>query len=240
LPQDALLVTAPGLASAAKRLDVAIRAVAALRPRHPTLRLVVAGALDPSLDLAGAKDATGDPECVVVTGRLTLPDFLRHLAAADVILALRFPSHGEISGALVRSLGAGRAVLVSAGTPAAEEFPEGIVVPVDPDRFEAAEAEALLDALLGDAGLREGVGACARAYMTEHHGLRRTTERLMDFIESVADDRVALEAALPPQESGPLGELVDEVNLAARELQLPRAPGGTAALLLPLCAGGPL
>ena len=52
--------------------------------------------------------------------------------AADVVLALRFPSHGEMSGALVRALGVGRPVLVTAGTPAAEEFPEGVVVPVDP------------------------------------------------------------------------------------------------------------
>jgi len=238
LPQGALLVTAPGLASAAKRIDVALAAVASLRPRYPKLRLVIAGGVDPGFDLA-PRIAAAEPGAVIVTGRLALDDFLRHLAAADVIVALRFPSHGEISGALVRSLGAGRPVLVSAGTPAAEEFPEGVVVPVDPDRHEAAEAEALLDALLGEPPLREGIGASARAYMAQHHALGPTTSQLADFVAAVADDRARLEAALPPQESGPLGELLDELHLAARELDLPGPPEGAAALLAPLAAARP-
>lgn len=238
LDERALVVTAPGLASAAKRIDVALRAVARLRRQWPALRLVVAGGVDPGFDLQGLA-ASADPATLLVTGRLSLEDFLRHLAAADVIVALRFPSHGEISGALVRSLGAGRAALVSSGTPAAEEFPEGLVVPVDPDRFESAEAEALLGVLLADPALREGIGARARAHVSARHALRPTTERLMEFVESVADDRERLEAALPPKQSGPLGELLDEIHFAARDLELPGAPEGLGELLAPLCRATP-
>ena len=43
LPQDALLLTAAGLATASKRLDAALRAVARLRETQPRLRLIVAG-----------------------------------------------------------------------------------------------------------------------------------------------------------------------------------------------------
>src|SRR6185503_2123466 len=51
LPPDALIVTAPGLATAAKRLEAGVRALARLRAEHPRLLLVVAGAVDPALPL---------------------------------------------------------------------------------------------------------------------------------------------------------------------------------------------
>jgi len=232
LPPDALLVTAPGLASVSKRVHVVARVVARLRRAHPQLLLVLAGGLDPGFEAASL--APEDPGSVLVTGRLGPHDFLRHLAAADLVSALRFPSRGEISGALVRSLGAGRPCFVTAGTPAAEEFPEGCVVPVSPDRHEEAELEALLAALLAKPEARGALGAQARDHVLEYHDLGRVTTRLADFLEPLARDRQRLEARLPPLETGALAELLDEIHFAARELQLPGLPDGLGSLLAPL------
>ena len=107
LPADALLVTAPGLATATKGLRPAMRALARLRREHPALHLVVAGDRDPRLPLAEWAEEAGLGGAWTLTGRLSLPDFVRHLCAADLVLGLRFPSHGEMSGALVRALGRG-------------------------------------------------------------------------------------------------------------------------------------
>src|SRR5262249_51536081 len=96
------------------------------------LRRVGPGRAAPALPLLEWSRAAGLGDGLLVTGALDLPSFVRHLVAADVVLALRFPTYGEISGALVRALGVGRPVLVTGGTPAAEEFPDGVVVPVDP------------------------------------------------------------------------------------------------------------
>src|SRR5258708_20670721 len=58
LPADAFVVTAPGLATVSKRLDVAVRVMARLRADHPEAILVVAGASGPRLPLAPwAKEA---------------------------------------------------------------------------------------------------------------------------------------------------------------------------------------
>jgi glycosyltransferase involved in cell wall biosynthesis len=240
LPRDALLVTAPGLATRAKRLEVAVRALGRLRAAHPALRLVVAGDVDPALPLRGwARDA-GLEEALVVTGRLGLPDFARHLVAADVVLALRFPSHGEISGALVRALGVGRPALVTAGTPAAEEFPEGVIVPVDPGRHEEAELEALLDALLARPALREALGAEARTHVALHHGLEGCVTRLSRFLREVhagkAEALCALEADRAEPE-GLLGYLMEEVRWGARDLGLPGVRLGLDGLLRELVGG---
>jgi glycosyltransferase involved in cell wall biosynthesis len=239
LPQDALVVTAPGLATRAKRIDVALAAVAGLRARFPELRLVVAGAVEPELPLAVLAHDAGAADALVVTGRLAFDDFIRHLCAADVVLSLRFPSHGEMSGALVRALGAGRPVLVSAGTAAADEFPAGVVVPVDPGPREGQEVAALLARLLEDAPLRETIGRLAEAHVRRHHDLSQTTASLLAFLQDVASRQDALRAALEADTTpaGVVGYLAEEIRWAARDLGLPGLHLGLRPLVHELAGG---
>jgi glycosyltransferase involved in cell wall biosynthesis len=241
LPADALLVTAPGLATASKRLDPALRANSRLRPAHPTLRLVVAGEVDRAYALAAAVAAAGLEDAVLVTGRLAFPDFVAHLVAADVVLALRFPSRGEISGALVRSLGVGRPVLVTGATPAAREFPDGVVIPVDPGPSEEDEIVALLDHLLRRPERRELIGGFAREHLRRHHDLRGSVGRLVAFLQEVAARKLELlaevEATRVP-EGSLLGDFMDEVRWAARDLGLPGAPKDLKPLLADLAGEG--
>jgi len=240
LPPDALLVTAPGLATSSKRLDLAVRAVARLRSAHPTLRLVVAGEADPSLPLADWVRAAGIGDRFVPTGRLSLEDFERHLCAGDVVISLRFPTHGEISGALVRALGVGRPAVVTAGTPAADEFPEGIVAPIDPGPREEEELVAVLARLLEDEALRDDMGRLARDHVRRHHGLAETAGRLAAFLAEVAARREPLRAEILADragEGGLLGYLIEEVRWGARDLGLSRGPLGLERLLGELAAG---
>ena len=234
LPADAFLVTAPGLATAAKRLDVAIRAVGALRTRHPELQLVVAGDSDPGLPLADWARAAGLGDALRVTGRLALVDFVRHIVAADVVLALRFPSHGEMSGALVRALGVGRPALVTAGTAAADEFPEGVVVPVDPGPREEAELQAVLEALVTSPDLREAISLAARDHVRRRHDLEASVGTLVSFLEKVRAGKEGALSALAA-ERAPHGSLLahalEEVRWAARDLGLAQPPPGITAAL---------
>jgi glycosyltransferase involved in cell wall biosynthesis len=223
VPPDAVIVTAPGLATAAKRLDVAVRVAGRLRARVPHLRLVVAGGVDPRLPLADWILDAGLGAAAIVTGRLSIEDFVRHLVAADVVLALRFPSFGEMSGALVRAMGAGRPVFVTAGTPPEEEMPEGTVVPVDAGVGEERELEALLRRLLEDEGLRRDIGTLARAHVRQHHDLRATVAALLSFLGEVRRDQARLRAALAQDHAEPgtvLGYLKEEVRWSARDLGL--------------------
>lgn len=237
LDPDALVVTAPGLATRAKRLEAALPALGRLRAAHPRLTVVVAGEVQEGLPLGEWVEASGLTGRTRVTGRLDLPSFALHLAAADVVLALRFPSHGEISGALVRALGTGAVALVTAGTPASDEFPEGVVVPVDPGRGERAALEATLLRLLGDAPLRGRISRLARAHALRHHGLAEVTGRLAAFLEQVAarrDELLARERAGREEEGSLLELLVDEVRWTAQDLGLPGAAGDVRPLLAEL------
>jgi glycosyltransferase involved in cell wall biosynthesis len=239
LPGDVPLVTAPGLGTAAKRLDLAVRAVARLRQEGSRVRLVVAGDLDPAAGIREAAREAGLGEALLVTGRLSLEDFTRHIVAADVVLALRFPSHGEMSAALVRALGLGRPALVTAGTPAGLELPEGVVVPVTPGPAEAEELQALLRRLLEDPALRELIGRFAREHVSAGHGLGPTVATLSGFLREVAARRTELEAARErdPEEGTLAAFFREEVRWAARDLGVSSVSIGQADLFGDLGGG---
>jgi len=236
------IVTAPGLATATKRLDVVIRVAARLLTRGLSLRLVIAGAVDPKLPLQEWARKAGLGDRLLVTGRVGLEDFVRHLAAADVVVALRFPSHGEMSGALVRALAVGRPVLVSSGSTPAAELPEGIVVPVDLGPHEEAQMEALLERLQADRLLRDKIGALARDHVRRHHDREATVSRLAAFLGRVLERKQELGAAVAAEDAaevGLLGYLVGEVRGAARDLGLPGAHVPLTPLLRDLLGGRP-
>jgi glycosyltransferase involved in cell wall biosynthesis len=240
IAQDALVVTAPGLATASKGLESATRALGRLRAGHPALRLIVAGDRDPRVPLEDWGRAAGLDGAWTLTGRLGLDDFERHLRAADVVLALRFPSHGEMSGALVRALGVGRPALVTAGTPAADEFPAGIVVPVAPGPWEVEELEAALALLFSSPALQETIGRLAAAWVREHHDLGTVTRALAAFLGEVHARKDALAAAVAA-DAGPAEGLyahfAEEVRAGARDLGLVGVPLGLDALLADLAGG---
>jgi hypothetical protein len=142
-----------------------------------------------------------------------------------------------MSGALVRALGVGRPVLVTAGTPAADEFPDGVVVPVSPGPWEEDELAATLDRLLGDAALRESIGTLARDHVRAHHDLDTVTAGLAAFLAEVHGKKAALEEAVAADTTGAGGLeefLLEEVRAGARDLGLLAAPLGLADALLGL------
>jgi len=242
LEDDVKLVVSPGLATVSKRLDVVMRAVATLRERHGELRLVVAGAAEPGLPLERLARDTGLGEGLVHTGRLSLEAFELYLAAADVVVALRFPSRGEISGALVRALGVGRPALVTAGSPASDEFPEGCVAAVEPGAGEAAALRGLLDELLSRPELCAAMGSVARDHMLRHHDLDATVALLVEFLEGVLARRAELLADVTRRQSpetGLLGYLMDEIRWSAAELSLQGLDLGIERLVSDLAEESP-
>jgi hypothetical protein len=173
-----------------------------------------------------------------------MADFERHLAAADLVLALRYPSRGEMSAVLLRALAAGRPTLVTAGTPATEEFPEGLVIPVDPAAREEAELAGWIVALADRPALGEAVGRAASSYVRERHDVGALAAGLVRFLAEVAPGRDAFArrlAARRAHDGTRLGEFLDEVRSAGRELgvgELAVGLEGIPGLLAPLAGGG--
>ena len=99
------LIVAPGDLNEAKRLD-ALAAAATQLPDDAHVAIV--GRRIEGYDVQPAVDAARAGDRVSVFADVDDADFLGWLAAADVVVDLRFPHRGEVSGSLARAMQAGK------------------------------------------------------------------------------------------------------------------------------------
>ena len=173
------VVLAPGLGTSSKSLEVARAAVASLQGRIADLSLITVGG------------AEGGPKTPRDLGRVDLETLGDAILAADIVLALRFPSRGEVSGVAMRALAAGRALIVSSGSTADEDLPEGVVARVPPGPAETRELAALLEFLLSDEDARVRMERLSLATASTRD-VSSLSANLSAFLREVASDRAAL------------------------------------------------
>jgi len=183
-PDDALLFVSAGQVISNKQLALALEAFARLRADHPQARYVVVGdELKHDLDLPAWLAQHGLSDAVTMTGYLAdKADFVAWIAAADVVVNLRYPTVGETSATALRGLAAGRPVIVSDHGWYAE-LPDDACVKVAPN--DGAAVYQAMHRLAGDATLRREIGQRAAAYAQREHSLAAAAQRYLDFIAAI-------------------------------------------------------
>jgi glycosyltransferase involved in cell wall biosynthesis len=177
------LVVAAGDLNEAKRLDVVMDAVGRL---DHGVRLALVGRRVETFDVGPAVRAAGLGDRVAVHADVADEDFLGWLAAADVVVDLRHPHRGEVSGTLARAMQVGRPTIVSA-TGTYLDVPEGTVRYVTGGSPDPAELAARIRELADDQELRDRVGAAARAHMDRLRASDATAHAYAEAIEATAD-----------------------------------------------------
>jgi glycosyltransferase involved in cell wall biosynthesis len=162
-----------GLLGPGKGLDLALEALPAVVAEHPAVLYVIVGATHPELvrvegeayrsRLAAQVRALGMEDHVRFVDRFVgRVELLRWLEAADVFVT-PYPKLDQIvSGTLAYAMGAGRAIVTTPYTYAAELLADGRGMLVPPGSPQAL-AGALID-ILGNDELRSTLGRRAHAY----------------------------------------------------------------------------
>lgn len=155
---DAFVVGVLGDMGGSKGIDAVLDAVSHL---EGDVRVAIVGRRIPGYDVDAVVADSRVQDRVTVVGDASERDFYAWLHAADVIVNLRYPHRGEVSGTLARAMAAGKPTIVQA-MGSYLDAPEDAVVRIpagEPDALELADA---LSRLRGDAELREQIGARAR------------------------------------------------------------------------------
>ncbi len=105
------LVVAPGDLNEAKRLDAVLGAV---RELDESVHVALVGRRIEGYDVDRVVDTARLGDRVMLAPDVSDDDFRGWLAAADVVVDLRFPHRGEVSGSLIRAMQAGKPSIVSA------------------------------------------------------------------------------------------------------------------------------
>ncbi len=170
-------MTALGFVTRAKQIPLALSALASLRGRVPPFRFILAGERRPDeYDVDADIARSGLKSQVICTDYLDEELFFHHLAAADIIVNLRYPSGGEMSGTLIRALGMGLPTLVLDLGPMGE-LPDQVVRKIAWQEDSQDALTKALHQLMSDASARSALGARASAYIGEVHAVERIADR---------------------------------------------------------------
>ena len=177
------LVVAAGDMNEAKRLEAVLRAVASL---DDGVHVALVGRKVHTYDVSAAVHATPLGDRLTVEQDVTDGDFLGWLSAADIVIDLRHPHRGEVSGSLARAMQVGRPTIVSA-TGTYLDAPDGTVLSIAGGPAAPTELAARIRTLDEDPDLRRRMGETARAYMEHLRTSEATASGYAEAIEATID-----------------------------------------------------
>lgn len=149
-----------------------------------------------------------------ITGYLSENSLDDHVAAADLMINMRFPSVGESSGSLARALASGVCALVTE-TGGYAEYPSDTVLKIGP--LDTAETlTALIKAACNDEALRKQLGTNAKEFADNELSMSKYIDRFLISVDKAkrsTPPATHQETTAPNPWIGPIEHMKDEFNL---------------------------
>jgi SAM-dependent methyltransferase len=167
--------------------------------------MILVGEPHPEFPLEAMIGSMGLSANVRVLGFAPIEDFVGYLGACDIVLNLRYPTVGESSGTLLRSLGLGKAVMVSE-IGAFHEFPDDVCLKVPVGPGEEDLIFEYLNLLVSRPDVAQALGARAKDYVARECNWAAVARRYAGFLEAVVEGKEYREEATTPaggQEEAP-------------------------------------
>lgn len=167
-----------------KRIAESLQAFRRLLHVEPNAKMILVGEPHPEFPLSSIIQSLGLSAAVRVLGFTPIEDFVGYIAACDIVLNLRYPTVGENSGTLMRSLGLGKAVIVS-DIGSFRELPDEICLKAPVDTSEEDYLFEYLNLLVSRPDVRETLGRRARSWVERECNWTSVAERYVSFLQSV-------------------------------------------------------
>lgn len=184
-----------GLLTREKQIETVVRAIARAASAVPSLRVLLVGPTPDPEGLNRLLEERGVRGRAVVTGRVPFSELPLHIALADMVVHLRYPTARETSAALLRVLAQGRPTVIS-DLAHLSDIPEDAVVRADLTDEEGEVTRAVLR-LAERQDLRTRLGGRALEFVREAH----SPSRCLESYESALEDTVR--ASDPPRRERP-------------------------------------
>jgi SAM-dependent methyltransferase len=148
--------------------------------------MILVGEEHPDFPVRSLRRTLDLTESVRIIGFAPIEDFVGYMAAADIVLNLRYPTVGESSGSLLRAMGLGRAVIVS-DVGGFREFPDEVCLKAPVDRTEEDTLFEYLNLLVSRPQLAQSMGERARNYVERECNWDFVAQRYASFLRAVVD-----------------------------------------------------
>jgi glycosyltransferase involved in cell wall biosynthesis/SAM-dependent methyltransferase len=168
-----------------KRIVESLRAFRRLVRVAPTAKMILVGETHPELPVNAMIRSMGLDANVRVLGFTPIDEFVGYLGACDIVLNLRYPTVGESSGTLLRSLGLGKAVMVSE-IGSFQEFPDDVCLKVPVGAGEEDTIFEYLNLLVSRPEAARALGERAKNYVATECNWAVVARKYADFLGAVA------------------------------------------------------
>ncbi len=168
-----------------KRIAESLRAFRRLVRVAPTAKMILVGEAHPEFPVNAMIRSMGLDANVRVLGFTPIDEFVGYLAACDIVLNLRYPTVGESSGTLLRSLGLGKAVMVSE-IGSFQEFPDDVCLKVPVGAGEEEMIFEYLNLLVSRPEAARALGERAKNYVATECNWAVVARKYAGFLGAVA------------------------------------------------------
>lgn len=179
--QDDFIIFTASTLSRSKRMDLVVRAVAAVKPKHPRVRLIMIGGGSLGEQTRDLIRELGLTESFQQTGWVSRREYNDLIALGDVAIDMRYPSGGETSASLSRGLAAGKPAIVSAQRTFLE-LPDTICRKIAVGEGEVARLAEAISFLIEHPAERLRMGEAAREFAASHCSLPWAARQYADFV----------------------------------------------------------
>jgi glycosyltransferase involved in cell wall biosynthesis/SAM-dependent methyltransferase len=204
-----------------KRIAESLRAFRRLVRLVPNAKMILVGEPHAEFPIEPMIRSMGLAANVRVLGFAPIGEFVGYLGACDIVLNLRYPTVGESSGTLLRSLGLGKAVMVSE-VGSFQEFPDDVCLKVPVGPGEEDLIFEFLNLLISRPEVAKQLGARAKDYVARECNWDSAARQYAGFLNAVVTgtewDRHLVRAepdpglSSPPAEAKPVTVEADYLN----------------------------
>ena len=171
-----------------KRIAESLRAFRRVLRLVPNVKMILVGEPHPEFPVEAMIRTMGLAASVRVLGFAPIADFVGYLGACDIVLNLRYPTVGESSGTLLRSLGLGKAVMVSE-VGSFQEFPDDVCLKVPVGPGEEDLIFEYLNLLVSRPDVARQLGERARDYVARECNWATVAAQYAAFLEAVVQGK---------------------------------------------------
>lgn len=172
-----------GFATRAKRIEQILEALALYRNENQDFHYYIVGKVE-GLDMDEILGRLQLENYVTVTGFVDMEEFQTYMAACDLCLNLRYPTHGESSASLHQMLGLGKPVLVTA-IGSFDEYSDDFVIKISHDEDEIQEILQVLCKFTEQRELLDVCGEKALEFAHTNCDIEINAERYAEFMRRV-------------------------------------------------------
>ena len=181
-----------------KRIPESLRAFRRVVRLAPSTKMILVGEPHPEFPIEPAIRSMGLSGNARVMGFTPIEDFVGYLGACDIVLNLRWPTVGESSGTLLRSMGLGKAVLVSE-VGSFQELPEDVCLKVPVGPGEENLIFEYMNLLVSRPEVAQALGARAKQWVARECNWAAVARQYANFLKFVVTGKEAPASEVSPR-----------------------------------------